>query len=62
MHEHHNHHVAHQSNHEHHHEHMIADFKKRFYVSLVLALPIILLSDMIQSFLTTHWLLQVITG
>ncbi|GEN86700.1 copper-translocating P-type ATPase [Oceanobacillus sojae] len=62
MHEHHNHHVAHQSNHEHHHgnhgshshqhhhEHMIADFKKRFYISLILALPIILLSAMIQSF------------
>lgn len=50
MHEHHNHHEAHPSNHEHHHEHMIADFKKRFYISLVLALPIILLSDMNQSF------------
>lgn len=62
MHEQHNHHNAHHSDHEHHqekhhahshhdhHEHMIADFKKRFYISLVLALPIILLSDMIQSF------------
>ncbi|WP_193063815.1 copper-translocating P-type ATPase [Oceanobacillus oncorhynchi] len=62
MHEQHNHHNAPHSDHEHHqeeqhahshhdhHEHMIADFKKRFYISLVLALPIILLSDMIQSF------------
>ncbi|MFD1065435.1 copper-translocating P-type ATPase [Oceanobacillus locisalsi] len=51
MQEQHNHHEDHRSHsHEHHHEHMIADFKKRFYVSLVLAVPIILLSDMIQSF------------
>lgn len=33
------------------HENMIADFKKRFYISLFLTLPIILLSPMIQ-----HWL------
>ncbi|WP_040984735.1 copper-translocating P-type ATPase [Oceanobacillus jeddahense] len=61
---HHNHHDEHSSHsHQHHHEHMIADFKKRFYISLVLALPIILLSDMIQSFFNyslsfsgDHWI------
>lgn len=31
-----------------HHEHMIEDFKKRFWVSLVLAIPITYLSPMIQ--------------
>jgi Cu2+-exporting ATPase len=34
-----------------HHAMMIADFKKRFYVVLVLTIPIMLLSEMIQ-----HWL------
>lgn len=33
------------------HENMIADFKKRFYISIFLTLPIILLTPMIQ-----HWL------
>lgn len=31
-----------------HHAHMVADFRKRFWVSLVLTLPILLLSPMIQ--------------
>ncbi|NBI28669.1 heavy metal translocating P-type ATPase [Chengkuizengella marina] len=43
-------------NHDHKHEghdhgHMIAEFKKRFYVSLVVTLPILVFSPMIQSFL-----------
>ena len=39
--------------HDGHKEHSsgIADFKKRFYVVLILTIPIMLLSDMIQ-----HWL------
>ncbi|WP_257345731.1 heavy metal translocating P-type ATPase [Pseudalkalibacillus decolorationis] len=37
--------------HGHDHEHMIDDFKKRFYISLVLTIPILLLSPMIQMFL-----------
>ncbi|MBN8202783.1 copper-translocating P-type ATPase (plasmid) [Cytobacillus firmus] len=46
------------SNHEHgggngghgaHHGHMVEDFKKRFYISLVVSLPIFFLSPMIQS-------------
>ncbi len=34
-----------------HHRHMMQDFKKRFYVSLVLTVPILLLSPLIQSLL-----------
>ena len=34
-----------------HHAMMIADFKKRFYVVLVLTVPIMLLSTMIQKFI-----------
>src|SRR5690625_435114 len=48
--EHHNHSGHDHSGHGHadHHEHMIKDFKKRFWISLVLALPITYLSPMIQ--------------
>ena len=44
---------THQVKHSHHEHHsmMIADFKKRFYVVLILTIPIMLLSQMIQ-----HWL------
>ncbi|WP_272435930.1 heavy metal translocating P-type ATPase [Terrihalobacillus insolitus] len=35
----------------HDHGHMIADFKKRFYISLLVTLPILIFSPMIQSFL-----------
>lgn len=42
------------SDHAHHghgdHESMIADFKRRFFITLALAIPIIILSDMIQMF------------
>ncbi len=38
-----------------HHAMMIADFKKRFYVVLVLTIPIMLLSTMIQHWLGVHW-------
>ncbi|HVW15254.1 MAG TPA: copper-translocating P-type ATPase [Mucilaginibacter sp.] len=44
-HEHHN--MAHTS---HGHDHMISDFRKRFFIVLVLTVPILLLSKMIQ-----HW-------
>lgn len=61
-HEEHHHHSAHHHDHggghghgggghHDHHAHMVADFKKRFWISLVLTLPILLLSPMIQSFL-----------
>jgi Cu2+-exporting ATPase len=38
-----------------HHAMMIADFKKRFYVVLVLTVPIMLLSVMIQHFIGVSW-------
>ncbi len=39
-----------------HHEHMIQDFRKRFWISLVVTIPILLLSPMIQKFLQLTWL------
>ncbi|EIM06806.1 heavy metal translocating P-type ATPase [Planococcus antarcticus DSM 14505] len=40
------------SNHEHQgHRDMVADFKKRFFISLILTLPILVLSPMVQHFL-----------
>ncbi len=39
----------------HNHNAMISDFKKRFYVVLVLTIPIILLSQMIQHWLKLDW-------
>ncbi|MFZ3578305.1 heavy metal translocating P-type ATPase [Virgibacillus sp. DJP39] len=41
-------HGGHGGGHAGHHEHMIKDFKKRFWVSLVLSIPISYLSEMIQ--------------
>ncbi len=35
-------------NHHEHHAHMVADFKRRFWVSLVFTVPILILSPMIQ--------------
>src|SRR5882757_3947802 len=37
-----------------HHAMMIADFRKRFYVVLVLTIPVMLLSGMIQTWLNIH--------
>lgn len=37
--------------HHDHHTHMVADFRKRFWVSLILTVPILLLSPMIQDFI-----------
>jgi Cu2+-exporting ATPase len=34
-----------------HHEHMIADFRKRFWISLIVSVPILILSPMIQEWL-----------
>jgi Cu2+-exporting ATPase len=39
----------------HNHNSMIADFRKRFYVVLVLTIPIMLLSEMIQHFVGVDW-------
>lgn len=38
-----------------HHGHMVEDFKKRFYISLIITVPILILSPMIQSFLGVDW-------
>ena len=38
-----------------HHAMMIADFRKRFYVVLILTLPVLLLSPMIQHFVGVNW-------
>jgi Cu2+-exporting ATPase len=38
-----------------HHKMMIADFRKRFYVVLILTIPIMLLSIMIQQFIGVNW-------
>lgn len=35
-------------NHQEHHAHMVADFKRRFWVSLVITIPVLILSPMIQ--------------
>ncbi|MBC7615593.1 MAG: cadmium-translocating P-type ATPase [Pedobacter sp.] len=39
----------------HNHAMMITDFKKRFYVVLILTIPIMLLSEMIQQFIGVNW-------
>lgn len=49
-------HDAHMGMSEHdHHATMITDFKKRFYIVLVLTVPIMLLSTMIQRFIGVDW-------
>src|SRR4030042_409381 len=37
--------------HEDHHAHMVADFRRRFWISLIITIPILLLSPVIQEFL-----------
>lgn len=46
-------HEEHHAHHDHsqHHAHMVADFRKRFWVSLIITAPIIILSPVIQKFL-----------
>lgn len=41
--------------HDNHHAHMVQDFKKRFYGSLIFTIPILILSPMIQQFLNVDW-------
>ncbi len=38
-------------NHSEHHGHMIEDFKRRFWISLAITIPILLLSPLVQQFL-----------
>lgn len=49
-HEHHNH-QHHSGGHHDHHAHMVEDFKKRFWISLVITVPVLLFSPLIQQFL-----------
>ncbi len=44
-------HAGHGGSHHDHHAHMVMDFRKRFWISLVLTIPILLISPMIQGFL-----------
>ncbi|MEM2336258.1 MAG: copper-translocating P-type ATPase [Candidatus Bathyarchaeia archaeon] len=45
------------STHSHHnHAHHVGEFKRRFWVSLVLTVPILLLSEMIQMWLGLEWI------
>lgn len=48
---------SHEGHHGHHdhHAHMVEDFKKRFYISLIITIPILILSPMIQMFLSVDW-------
>jgi Cu2+-exporting ATPase len=39
------------AHHENHHEHMIADYRRRFWITLVLAVPILALAPLIQGLL-----------
>jgi Cu2+-exporting ATPase len=42
----------HEKHHENdHHAHMVADFRKRFWISIIFTVPVLILSPMIQSFL-----------
>lgn len=45
----------HSEGHHDHHAMMVEDFKKRFFISLVLTLPILFLSPMIQMFMGVDW-------
>ena len=48
-------HSEHTEDHHDHHAMMVNDFKKRFYISLILTVPILLLSPMIQMFMNVEW-------
>lgn len=53
-----NHDTVNHADHEDHHDHhlmMVNDFKRRFFVSLFITVPILLLSPMIQMFLNVDW-------
>ena len=48
--------AKHTDHHEHdHHAMMVRDFKQRFFISLALTIPILLLSPMIHSFMGVDW-------
>src|SRR5690625_619198 len=57
--------TAHEHEHDNHHGHdhhghhdhgdMVAHFKKRFFISLIITIPILILSPMIQNFIGVDW-------
>jgi len=47
--------AAPRGSHGEHHEHMVADFKRRFIVSVIVTVPIVLLTPMIQMWLGVNW-------
>lgn len=49
------HHSDHQHDHTKHHKMMIKDFQKRFWISLVITVPVVLLSPLIQQWLGVDW-------
>ncbi|WHX27856.1 heavy metal translocating P-type ATPase [Virgibacillus halodenitrificans] len=46
---------GHHGHHGHDHGDMVNDFKKRFYISLLVTIPILILSPMIQGFIGVDW-------
>ncbi|MEM2099858.1 MAG: heavy metal translocating P-type ATPase [Thermoproteota archaeon] len=42
---------SHDNGHHDHHAHMVADFRKRFWVSLIITIPVLILSPVIQQFI-----------
>lgn len=52
---HHEHHHSEAHSHHEHHGAMVEDFKKRFFVSLIVTIPILAISPMIQSFIGVDW-------
>jgi len=48
---------GHHGNHQSHHAHMVADFRRRFWVSLILSMPILGLAPLIQGLLRLKHLL-----
>lgn len=49
------HHGDHGGHDDHDHEAMVEDYKKRFFISLIITIPILALSPMIQQFLGVDW-------
>ena len=47
--------TKHGESHHDHHAMMVEDFKKRFFVSLFIMVPILVLSPMIQMFIGVDW-------
>lgn len=47
----------HNEHHDHgnHHHHMVEDFKKRLWISILITIPILILSPMIQMFINVDW-------